>query len=49
MWKREDTGEDYRPGNYMYNNINVSCRVSQVNRIDPEAKTISMYLVGYFK
>lgn len=28
MWKREDIGEDYRFGNYMYNNINVFCRVS---------------------
>lgn len=31
LWKRGDTGEDYTPGSY--NNINVSCKVSQVNMI----------------
>lgn len=31
-WKRGDTGEYYSLGSY--NNINVACRVSQVNRID---------------
>lgn len=31
-WKRGDTGEDYSLGSY--NNFNVACRVSQVNRID---------------
>lgn len=31
LWKRGDTGENYSPGSY--NNINVTCKVCQVNMI----------------
>ncbi|XP_052683902.1 uncharacterized protein LOC128164188 isoform X2 [Crassostrea angulata] len=42
MWKREDTGEDYRPGNYMYNNINVSCRKITISKIETTLEILQL-------
>lgn len=45
-WKREDTGEDYRPGRYI--NINVACRAITNSKIETTLEILQV-TAEYFK